>query len=247
MLSEISVLQWFLIAFAALTIGMNKAGLAGIAMIAIPIMATIFDARTSTGVVLPMLIIADIVAVSYYRRHADWPAVIRLLPWTALGLVVGVLIGDTIPESTFRNLIAIIVLASLGLLAFHQLRGREIAVKPALWSSALLGIAGGFATMVGNAAGPIMVLYLASMGFKKNTFIGTGAWFFFIVNLAKVPLHVIFWGTITGSTLLVNLIAAPVIVFGAFLGLSLVKRISERPYRIFILVSTAVVAIRLFF
>ena len=101
--------------------------------------------------------------------------------------------------------------------------------------------------MVGNAAGPIMTLYLFSMGLSKNQFIGTGAWFYFVVNILKIPFHVLFWGTITLETLTVNLIAAPIIIAGGFLGLVLVRKIKEGPYRIFILVMTAAISIRLFF
>jgi uncharacterized membrane protein YfcA len=101
--------------------------------------------------------------------------------------------------------------------------------------------------MVGNAAGPITTLYLLSMGLSKNQFIGTGAWFFFVVNVLKVPLHIIFWETISVETLAVNAFAIPIIVAGGFLGLWLVRYIKERPYRIFILVITAVMSVRLFF
>lgn len=247
MIGEIDALQWVLIGASALAIGLNKVGLTGVAMIAIPIMAGVFGAQRSTGVVLPMLIIADIVAVSYYRRHAQWPAVVRLLPWTAVGLAAGVLVGEAIPDSLFRRLVAVAVLVSVALLAFQHVRGKQLSVTPSWWSAALLGIAGGFTTMVGNAAGPIMILYLVSMGLQKNAFIGTGAWFFFIVNLVKVPLHVIFWETITVQTLLVVLAAAPAILLGTWIGLRIVKRIPERAYQLFILVSTAVVSIRLLF
>ncbi len=247
MLNEITVLQWALIAFSGLAIGLNKVGLNGVAMIAIPIMAGVFGARASTGVVLPMLIMADVVAVSHYRRHAEWKAVLRLLPWTAIGLAAGVLVGDALSDELFRRLIAVLVLVSVGLLAIQQIRGKDLTVAPRWWTAALLGIAGGFTTMVGNAAGPIMVLYLVSMGLKKNAFIGTGAWFFFIVNVAKVPLHVLFWETITPQTVLVNLLTVPVILLGTAVGLAVVRRIPENAYRAFILVSTAIVAIRLFF
>jgi len=204
-------IEWALIGLSGLLIGMNKAGLMGTATAAIPIMAGIFGAQPSVGIILPMLITADVVAVAYYRRHADWGIVLRLLPWALVGVGVGVVVGDLIPASAFRTLLA------------------------------------GFATMVGNAAGPITTLYLLSMGLSKNQFIGTGAWFFFVVNVLKVPLHVIFWGTITVETLAVNLFAVPVIIVGGFLGLWLVRFIKERPYRVFILVITAVMSVRLFF
>jgi len=226
---------------------MNKAGLLGTATAAIPIMAGIFGAQASVGVILPMLITADIVAVIHYRRHADWGIVLRLLPWALVGIGVGVVVGDLIPETSFRMLLAIVVLAAVVLLAYKELLHRDVHVPEKWWIAAVLGLLAGFATMVGNAAGPIATLYLLSMGLSKNQFIGTGAWFFFVVNVLKVPLHIVFWETISLDTLAVNLFAVPVIVAGGFLGLYLVRFIKERPYRVFILVITAVMSIRLFF
>lgn len=239
--------EWALLAASAVLIGMAKSGLAGAAALAIPVMAALFGAQASTGIVLPMLITADIVAVIYYRRDADWHVVGRLLPWTLAGVVVGVVVGDLIPEEGFRYLLAGVVLLGLALMAWRELFHRDIVVPRKLWIAAVLGLAAGFATMVGNAAGPLMILYLLAMGFQKNQLIGTGAWFFFVVNLLKVPFHVLFWETITAETLLLNLAVVPVIVAGVFAGLFIVKRIPERAYRYFILISTAIVSIRLFF
>jgi len=240
-------IEWALIGLSGLLIGMNKAGLMGTATAAIPIMAGIFGAQPSVGIILPMLITADVVAVAYYRRHADWGIVLRLLPWALVGVGVGVVVGDLIPASAFRTLLAVVVLVGLALLAYKEILHRDVDIPERWWISAILGLLAGFATMVGNAAGPITTLYLLSMGLSKNQFIGTGAWFFFVVNVLKVPLHVIFWGTITVETLAVNLFAVPVIIVGGFLGLWLVRFIKERPYRVFILVITAVMSVRLFF
>ncbi|MFW5685830.1 MAG: sulfite exporter TauE/SafE family protein [Spirochaetota bacterium] len=239
--------QWALIGLSGLLIGMNKAGLMGAAMASIPIMAGIFGAQASVGVVLPMLVTADVVAVIYYRRHADWGIVLRLLPWTLVGVGLGVIVGDTIPEESFRFLLAIVVLVGVALLAYKEIMHRDVQVPERWWIAAILGVLAGFATMVGNAAGPITTLYLFSMGLSKNQFIGTGAWFFFIVNVLKIPLHVIFWKTITVDTLMVDLIAVPIIVIGGLVGLVLVKYIKERPYRVFVLVITTIISIRLFF
>ena len=247
LVQSLSPLEWSLIGLSGLLIGMNKAGLLGTATAAIPIMAGIFGAQASVGVILPMLITADIVAVIHYRRHADWGIVLRLLPWALVGIGVGVVVGDLIPETSFRMLLAIVVLAAVVLLAYKELLHRDVHVPEKWWIAAVLGLLAGFATMVGNAAGPIATLYLLSMGLSKNQFIGTGAWFFFVVNVLKVPLHIVFWETISLDTLAVNLFAVPVIVAGGFLGLYLVRFIKERPYRVFILVITAVMSIRLFF
>ena len=247
LVAQLTPLEWTLIGVSALLIGMTKAGLMGAAMAAIPIMANIFGAQLSVGVILPMLIAADVIAVIYYRRHADWGVVVRLLPWALAGIIIGVAVGEAIPEETFRTLLAIVVLVGLVLLAYKEIAHRDVTVPEKWWLAAILGMAAGFATMVGNAAGPITTLYLMSMGMSKNRFIGTGAWFYFVVNVAKVPFHIIFWDTITTETLAVNLFTIPVIALGGVLGLWLVRHIKERPYRVFILAITAVISVRLFF
>ncbi len=245
--ASLTPLQWALVGLSGLLIGMNKAGLMGVAMAAIPIMAGIFGAQLSVGVILPMLITADVVAVLYYRRHAEWGVVVRLLPWTLVGVGIGAVVGDIIPDESFRMLLAIVVLTGLVLLVYKEVMHRDVHVPEKWWIAAILGLVAGFATMVGNAAGPITALYLLSMGMTKNQFIGTGAWFYFIVNVLKVPFHVFLWGTITFDTVLINLLAIPIIVAGGFLGLFLVRFFRERPYRIFIIVATAVISVRLFF
>ena len=247
LVAQLTPLEWTLIGVSALLIGMTKAGLMGAAMAAIPIMANIFGAQLSVGVILPMLIAADVIAVIYYRRHADWGVVVRLLPWALAGIIIGVAVGEAIPEETFRTLLAIVVLVGLLLLAYKEIAHRDVTVPEKWWLAAILGMAAGFATMVGNAAGPITTLYLMSMGMSKNRFIGTGAWFYFVVNVVKVPFHIIFWDTITTETLAVNLFTIPVIALGGVLGLWLVRHIKERPYRVFILAITAVISVRLFF
>ncbi|MFW6212505.1 MAG: sulfite exporter TauE/SafE family protein [Spirochaetota bacterium] len=243
--ASLATSEWVWVAVAALLIGMAKAGLAGAAIFGIPVMATIFGAQESTGIVLPMLIAADIVAVIYYRRHAQWNIVLQLLPWTLLGIGTGVFVGDVVSDDVFRILLAIIVLVGLALMTYRELYHSDIVLPRKLWIAAILGTVAGFSTMVGNAAGPLMSLYLLSMGLEKNQLIGTGAWFFFVVNVIKVPFHVIFWGTITFETLVIDLLAVPVIVGGVFLGLVLVRLIPEKAYRYFIIVSTTIVSIRL--
>ena len=109
-----------------------------------------------------------------------------------------------------------------------------------------LGLLGGFVTMIGNSAGPIMALYLLSMRLPKNIFIGTGAWLLLIVNLVKVPIHIGIWKTITVQSLLFDVIMIPAIALGALLGIWLVKFFPEKAYRIFIIATTLFSALLLF-
>ncbi len=243
---DLTTTEWLLSILCGILIGMSKTGLSGAGLFVVPVFAGIFGGRPSAGLVLPMLIVADFFAVKYYNRHADWKYVFKLLPWAFAGIVFALLVGFMISDVQFRKLIAIIVIAGILLMLFQDIRLKNVKIPDHWWLAGILGLAGGFATMIGNAAGPLLSLYLLSMRLPKNIYIGTAAWFFFIVNLSKVPLHIIFWKTITWESLRFNLIMVIPIIAGAVGGFYLVKLIPERAYRIFIILSTLASAVALF-
>lgn len=239
--------QWFLFALSALLMGLNKSGLFGVAMLTIPISAAVFGARESVGILLPLFVAGDIFAVLYFRRHAQWSIVLRLLPWAVIGIVAGTIVGGRISDLVFRRLIAGLVLVSVALLAYQEVSGRELPLSRSRLVSPILGALAGFASMVGNAASPVISLYFLATGLPKNQFIGTAAWFQFAINLVKIPFHIFFWHTVTGETLLLDSFVVPIVFAGAALGILVVKRMPERPYRIFVLASTVLVTLRLIF
>jgi len=241
---ELTWWQVSLLIFSAMLIGMSKTGISGAGMAMIPIMAAIFGGKLSTGIVLPMLSMADIFAVSYYHRHANWTYITRLLPFTIIGIGVGIYVGDHISDQLFKDIMGIIVILSVGILIWRDIR-KDVRVPGGMAFPMVMGLAGGFATMVGNAAGAIMALYLLSMRLPKNEYIGTGAWFFLIINLFKIPFHIFIWDTISMQSFVLDLLLLPAIAVGAFLGILIVKYIPERAYRIFILVTTVISAILL--
>ncbi len=190
---------------------------------------------------------ADVIAVSYYHRHADLKLLLKLAPATITGVVIGVYVGDAINAEQFRNLLAIIILGGIALMVWNESKKSHESIPHNWWFASFAGLMGGFTTMIGNAAGPVMTIYFLSMGLKKNNFIGTAAWFFLLVNVFKVPFHVLSWETITARTFLFDLSLLPVIIIGGAIGISVVKLIPEKPYRIFIIVSTILAAVKLFF
>ncbi len=240
---DISILQWVLIGLCGLAIGLSKTGLSGAGLFVVPVMAAVFGGRPSTGLLLPMLIMADAFAVWYYNRHAEWKHVLRLLPWAIAGVILATLTGNMIKGETFTLFISITVLVSIVLIVWNDISKRKNQKIPEHWVfSALVGIAGGFATMIGNAAGPIFSIYLLSMHLPKNNFIGTRAWFFFIINLFKVPLHIFAWQTITWQTLLFDFSVLPAIIVGVVLGIFIVKKIPEQAYRLIVIVTIIIAA-----
>lgn len=240
--AELSLVQGIFFMVSAMMVGMSKVGVPGVSLVVIPTLAFIFGGKPSTGVLLPMLMMADIFGVTYYHRHAEWKNLFKLLPWAFAGLLTGLWVGDNVNEIWFKNIIALLVFLSLGLM-IRKKNSRTIpAYASSWWYAPFMGVLGGFATMMGNVAGPVFAIYLLAMDLPKSRFIGTTAWFFLIVNFVKFPLQMFVWHNITSETLLLNLTALPAIAAGAFTGIWLVKKIPEQTYRTFVIVVTAVSA-----
>ena len=225
---------------------MSKTGVNGLGTVVVPILAIIFEAKPSTGILLPMLCFADLFAVIYYRRSAEWKYVFHLLPWALAGFALALLTDHLIPDRGFKILIGVCIFAGLGVMMWNEFRGKDKAIPSAWWFTAMFGIMGGFSTMIGNAAGPIMSIFLLSVRLPKNSFVGTAAWFFMIVNYLKLPLQYFVWQNITQETLLFDLAMLPTIAVGAWLGIIFVKKVSEKNYRIVVYILTVVSTLLLF-
>ena len=232
-----------LIFLSAVAIGMAKTGLSGFGMLTVPIMAGIFGAKPSTGIVLILLIFADFFGVWFYHRHADIKLILKLSPSTIFGILLGILIGDRISDAQFTVVLAGILI--LGALVMGTNLNNNLKVKPSFLLSFITGSVAGISTMIGNSAGPIMSIYFLAMGLEKNSFIGTGAWFFLFVNLFKLPFHIFIWETIDVTTFLFDLVLIPAIVLGAFSGVWIVKKIPEKPYRVIIIISVVFAALQM--
>ena len=212
---DLSTSQWVLLCLSGLLIGMSKTGISGIGLMVVPILANAFGGRVSVGLLLPILIFADVFAVTWYNRHAQWKHILKLIPWALAGILAATLLGKNLSDTSFNRILAILVVSGIVILIWQDIRSKKMKIPKSRWFAASLGLLGGFATMMGNAAGPVMALYLLSMRLPKNKYIGTGAWFFFIVNLSKVPLHIWSWKTITIDSFLLDLIMIPAIAAGA--------------------------------
>ena len=234
-------LQFFLLLIVALFIGMSKTGVHGAGMLAVPLLANIFGGQVSSGVMLPMLVLADVLGVWYYHRHASWYHLKILFPWSAVGVILGTVVGNYIDDKIFKIIMAIIIVASVIVMLWLE-RGHKDEVPHTKTFGVASGILGGFTSMVGNLAGTVMAVYFLSMRLPKNAFIGTTAWFFMVTNWFKVPFHVFAWHTIDFNTFLLDLSTLPLIILGAYLGIIIVKKLSEKTYRWFIVIMTLIAA-----
>lgn len=245
-LFEESLANWLLIALAAFIIGLSKSGIKGIEMMNVTLMAIVFGGKASTGVVLPLLCFADIMAVKYYHRHAQWDHFWKLLPWIVAGILVGVYVGNNIDETLFRRIMAVIIIATVALMLLIE-TNRNLNVPDNKFFAVSMGLISGFTTMLGNLGGAFSNIYFLATRMLKNDFIGTAAWIFLVINLFKLPFQVIYWKNITLASLRIDLILLPALIFGFLAGLKIVARIKDTSYRKIVFVLTLLGAFIIFF
>ena len=224
------VTNWALIFLASFIIGLSKAGLKGIDMMNVTIMAIVFGGKASTGVVLPLLCAADIMAVIYYHRHAQWDQFWKLIPWMIAGILLGVFAGKDMNEALFRKVMAIIIIIAVAVMLWLEFQKRFTIPRNRLFV-ATMGITSGFTTMMGNLAGAFSNIYFLAMRLPKNVFIGTAAWVFLAINFFKLPFQAFYWKNITLSTLTTDLYLFPALVLGFWAGIRIVQRIEDERYR----------------
>ncbi|MGW2823916.1 sulfite exporter TauE/SafE family protein [Streptomyces sp. NPDC001443] len=256
---HISGWQFAALAFAALLVGFSKTAVSGANTVSLAIFAAVLPARASTGVLLPVLIAGDLLAVRTYRRHAHWPTLLKLFPAVVAGVVVGTLFLEWADDGAVRTSIGAILLLMAGVTVWRRRRsdaaeaadstdegGEPDAVtgRAGRIKARSYGVLGGFTTMVANAGGPVMSLYLLSAGFRKLGFLGTSAFFFLIVNVGKVPFSVGL-GLIDGRSLLLDAALAVFVVPGAVFGTWAAQKINQRLFERLVIAATVVGGVQL--
>ena len=231
---------------AALILGLAKAGLKGMGIVVVAILANIYGAKASTGILLPLLIVGDILAVCYYHRYVEWKYLYRFLPAMIVGVLIAVFVGKNLDEKSFKYWMAIIILISVVILIVRDMKKNQTFPKNPFFAG-IMGIAAGFTTMIGNLAGAFSNIFFLATQLPKNQLIGTSAWLFFIINLFKVPFHIWSWGTINQTSIVQSVILAPAVILGFFVGTRLVSYFNETYYRKFLLAATALGAILILF
>ncbi|MFI9803294.1 sulfite exporter TauE/SafE family protein [Streptomyces sp. NPDC052301] len=238
------------LACAALLVGFSKTAVSGANTVSLAIFAAVLPARASTGVLLPVLIAGDVLAVLTYRRHAHWPTLWRLFPAVAVGVVVGTLFLVWAGDGVVRTSIGVILLLMAGVTLWRRRRtaaGDEpdaVTTRAGRVKARSYGVLGGFTTMVANAGGPVMSMYLLSAGFRKLGFLGTSAFFFLIVNVSKVPFSAGL-GLIDGRSLLLDAALAVFVVPGALFGKWAVNRINQHLFEQLVIAATVVGGVQL--
>ena len=238
--------QWAILALGAFLSGLSKTGIAGAAVLTVALFANVLPARESTGALLPLLLCGDVFGVAFFRKHASWPHLWRLCPWVALGVVAGYLALNRISNLQVQRMIGAILLLIVALSLWRHRRPDQAAslVPHSWWFAAITGLLAGFTTMVANAAGPVMILYFLAIGLPKLAFVGTGAWFFMLVNAFKVPFSA-HLGLITQHSLMLDALLLLPLIPGALLGPLILRRLNQRAFELMVLILTAIATVRL--
>ena len=241
----LSPLEWLLAVAGALGVGVTKAGFSGVSLVHVLIFAFIFGARESTGIILPMLVAADVFAVRAFRQHAQWIYVRRLLPPAFVGIVHGFVLMGRMEARLFEPAIRWNHSRNHGPPIGRMFCSHWLAHVPHSTAFAwTMGLAAGTTTMMANAAGPVFVLYALAVSLPKLALVGTGAWFFFIVNLIKLPFSAAL-GVIHAQTLLLNLVLLPAVFAGIGVGRWLTRRVPQRLFDGLMLAFAGIAALRL--
>ena len=229
----------------AVGIGLNKGGLTGLGVLPILLFAFVFPARESTGFVLPLLIVGDLCAIGVYWRVVIWKVFWVLLPPALAGVALGCFLMGRISERAFGPLIGWII---IGLIALQLVRGWLGEKLDHIFEShgfgLGMGVLAGVTTMIANAAGPVANLYFLSMRLPKWNLIGTSAWFFFVINLWKVPFST-HLGLTNACSVSLGLLLAPLVILGFFGGRFLAAKMPQKIFEIFLLVCTGIGALQL--
>lgn len=242
--------QWALAAAGAFFVGVSKTGISGLGLLFVAIFANIMPTKLASGFMLPLLIFGDVIAVTWYRAHAQWRLLVRLFPWTGAGVVLGWLAMERIDDRQASLLVGGIICTLVGLHVLRRRRGASdgggeaAGTAPAV--AAVIGVLAGFTTLVANAAGPLMAIYLLAARLPKMEYVGTGAVFFLLLNLFKVPFMVDL-GLITTASFSMNVALVPAVVAGAWLGRKIILRIDQKFFENLVLGLSAVAGLKLLF
>ncbi len=242
---DYTMIQWLLLITVAILVGLGKAGLNATVMLAVPLLTSIVSGKASSGMMLSMFIVADIIAVIFYVKHTQWKVIRSLAPWVVVGVFTGGIVGRMISDAVFGSLISVIALICLALLVLLEVKKDNLKVPDQTWFYALTGIVCGFTSMIGNLAGPIFAVYLLAKGFEKKNYVGTVAIFFFMMNLIKLPLQITMWQNFSKETLLTVAAMVPFLIGGVFVGKKVIFVMNEKVFRYVILTMTAIVSLKL--
>lgn len=228
---------------AVLLYGFSKTAMPVAGVLAGPLLAVTLTATSASGFMVPLLILGDLFGLALYRQHADWKLIRHLIPGVLLGFLITAILFRLLSVSTIGRIIGVLILASV-VLEVWRLRSERDDDRDRVAMTSKVGIAffgtlAGMTTMAANAGGAAMTLYLVKMRVSMLAFMGTSTWFFFVLNVLKIPI-VGGLGFITRESLIADLWFAPILVVGALIGIFTFRRMNQRVFTSVALLLSAV-------
>ncbi|MGY8643643.1 MAG: TSUP family transporter [Verrucomicrobiales bacterium] len=241
---------WTTIAIAlagAFCLGVAKTGFPGLAIVNVLIVAELFGAKNSVGIILPLLIVCDLIVYPLFRKYASWRQVWPLIPVIMIGVVIGYFLLDNVEEITSRRLIGVIVLLMLVLQLFREYKKDFLEHLPVSKTFFVAtGLTIGISTILANAAGSVYSIYALVKKMSKEDFLGIGARIFLLVNVLKIP-FLTDLNLINADSLLLNVLLLPGIAAGIFLGKTLIRIVPQRAFEILLYVFSLIAGVKLLF
>lgn len=226
--------------------GVSKTAMPVLGVLASPLLAAALTPTVAAGFMVPLLLLGDLIALAVYRQHVEWRVIGRILPGLLVGLVLTAVLFLFADITTVGRVVGALILISV-ILEASRMRRAPMEVPPSgtPWDRLVTGFFGalaGVTTFAANAGGSAMSLYLIRLRVPMLTFMGTSVWFFFILNLVKVPL-IAAVGLFSVESLRVGALMAPLTVAGAVLGIYVFRRMDQRIFVIVALVLSAFAAV----
>lgn len=244
----LTLVQFVFLGLYGLFMGFERAGIRTINMPVIPLVISAIGPMQAMGYMLPMVLISDIFSITYYKRSADWYILKRSFPGAIFGIVLGAIIGKHLSVPAFKCIVGAIIIVSLCFILLNDLKHRQITNQSVILVLGLtFAFFTGLASMLGASGGPVILSFLLLLNLPKDKLIGTSAYFFFMVNICKLPMYFFVWHNISTVTVMSNLVLIPVMALGIFVGLKIVRHFSSKFYRYFIIAISFISAVRLFF
>ena len=235
---------WLVLLAAGLVTGFSKFSIGGMGLLILPIVMIAFPGPVALGILIPMYIVTDILAVASYRKDIAWRVLFKFLPLGFIGVLFGGWIISDINAEDFKTLLGTIIVVII-------LLGVWLDYKPSTFmqhsiAAYFMGFWSGVISLIANAGGPLFSLFLIEQRLSKEAYVSTRAWAFFFINISKLPV-LISLNLIDWEVTLLSMRCVPGLIIGAFIGHWLLKRLNLTQFKWVIRTMAAIAAIKLIF
>ena len=224
---ELNFLFFITVIPAIILYGIAKSGLGGsMTLISIPLMTIVMPLNEALGIVLPILIFSDFIATYKYRKEFDLPTLKLMVPFAAIGVVIGSLTFSYFSEELLKFIIGLMGFLFAGHYFFLK-KNKEAKSEKNFFKGGICSTISGFTSFCVHAGGTPLSIYLLPLRIEKSKYVGTRVLYFTFVNLVKLPIY-IYLSMINLNNLKISFFLMPLVVIGVLIGYYLVKVIEEK-------------------